>query len=84
MSTYLIAFVVSNFDHKDGGKEILHRVFAAPNEMNKTSYALAEGEVILNLISNYVQVPYTWPKMDQAAIPTFRLGGKFSQMKRIY
>lgn len=75
MSSYLIAFIVSDFDFKKGDKQLVHRVFSAPYLVNQTAYALAEGEVILDAIAKYVNVPYTMPKMDQAAIPQFRAGG---------
>lgn len=79
MSTYLIAFVVSDFDYKKDEKEIVYRVFSAPKDVNQTAYALEEGEAILNAIEKYVEVPFTMPKMDQVAIygvPNFNSSGK--------
>lgn len=83
MSTYLIAFIVSDFKNTETisnvGNEVTpfrHRVFAKPQEVNNTEYALAEGERILNAIADYVQTEFSIPKMDQAAIPQFSAGGK--------
>lgn len=76
MSTYLIAFIVSDFEYKkNNGKEFVHRVFSTPKDVCQTPYALAEGEAILNAIANYVKVPFSLPKMDQFAIPDFKAGG---------
>lgn len=80
MSTYLIAFMVSDFEYKENkmsfdGTTFRHRVFAKPTEVKNTGYALDEGEHILNAIANYVQIYFSLPKMDQAAIPEFRAGG---------
>lgn len=74
MSSYLVAFIVSDFVYKKNDKDFVHRVFAAPKDVNRTSYGLREGEALLNAISNYVGVPFTLPKMDQAAIPQFSAG----------
>lgn len=51
------------------------RVFTHKSYLNQTKHALLEGEALLKAISDYVQVPYSLSKMDQAAIPDFRSGG---------
>lgn len=90
MSTYLIAFLVSDFEYKGNDASvpntIPHRVFTDKDNLNQTAYALSEGEKILNAIAGYVNVSYSLPKMDQAAIPDFRAGGKrvkFNQLLKI-
>lgn len=85
MSTYLIAFIVSDFKYTEAKKSddnpVAQRVFAQPDYVNQTEYALAEGVAILNALAKYVNVPYLpkenvdTPKMDQAAIPQFKAGG---------
>lgn len=47
----------------------LHRVFAQPMQIENTAFALDQGEQLLNAHSKYLNVQYTLPKMDQAAIP---------------
>lgn len=76
-STYLIAFIVSNFKFVENSptSEFRHRVYANPNDYEIGEYAVAEGGRILNAIANYLQVPFSLPKMDQVAIPEFRAGG---------
>lgn len=76
-SSYLIAFVVSDFEYTSnaGRPDVLpHRVYAKPSEVNNTLLALKDGERILSAISDYVNINYTYPKMDQIAIPDFDAG----------
>ncbi|XP_031640015.1 aminopeptidase N-like [Contarinia nasturtii] len=75
-STYLIAFIVSDFAFKEKSDQhgFKYRVFVKPHEIETTNFALADSDKILNAISEYVQVNFTLPKMDQAAIPDFRAG----------
>lgn len=73
-SSYLIAFVVSDFEYTSnaGRPDVLpHRVYAKPSEVNNTLLALKDGERILNAMSDYVKINFTHPKMDQIAIPDF-------------
>lgn len=69
MSTYLLAFIVSQFDHT----ETLERntVYARPHEIDegKGQYALEIGEKVLKGIEEFLSVDYSLEKMDQAAIP---------------
>ncbi|XP_055306447.1 aminopeptidase N-like [Sitodiplosis mosellana] len=77
-STYLIAFIVSDFGYTEtnasDNNPTHQRVFTSKNKLSQTAYALDEGVKILNAISKYVSVPFSLPKMDQAAIPDFRAG----------
>lgn len=72
-----MAFIVSDFlfketTAKDGFK---HRVFAKPTQIESAVFATDEGEKILRSIADYLQVNFSLPKMDQAAIPDFNAGG---------
>lgn len=69
MSSYLLAFIVSEFSSTD--QLGIHRVFARPQEINagKGQYALETGQAALNVIADYVRIPYALEKIDQAAIP---------------
>lgn len=80
-STYLIAFLVSDFPNKESWSKngFRHRVFAKPNGIESGTFAVHESEKILNAIGDYVQINFTLPKMDSAAIPDFRAGGKFDR-----
>lgn len=71
MSTYLVAFIVSNLQYIASTNARRLRVFARPDELNSTVYALITGEQVINVFERYLQVNYTLPKMDQVAIPHF-------------
>ncbi|XP_055635492.1 aminopeptidase N-like [Toxorhynchites rutilus septentrionalis] len=68
MSTYLLAFAVSNFRIRSKG---IHTVYARPNMFEETEYPLNTGVDILNVLGEYTGVDYTkyMPKMTQIAIP---------------
>lgn len=51
-----------------------HRVYASPAEVINTELALKDGPRILSAIENYLKTPYSFPKMDQIAIPDFNAG----------
>lgn len=77
MSTYLVAFVISDFEYiSDSLNGIRHRVFASPPKINNTQLALNNGMQLLSAIEEYLDINYSFPKMDQIAVPTFRSGGK--------
>lgn len=82
MSTYLIAFIVSNFKYNEipagiAENPTIQRVYTSVNKLNQTTYALNEGVSLLNSISSYLDVPFSLKKMDQVAIPNdyFSAGG---------
>lgn len=77
MSTYLIAFIVSDFKYLEYVNEssFQHRVYTHANQINQTAYALSESAHLLDAIANYLQVSYSILKMDQAAVPQFAAGG---------
>lgn len=86
-STYLIAFIISDFKfvENSASSNIRHRVYANPIDYQNGQFSLGEGERLLNAIANYLNVPFTLPKMDQAAIPDFNAGGNdFNWEGRIF
>ncbi|KAK9711566.1 ERAP1-like C-terminal domain [Popillia japonica] len=68
MSTYVVAFVVSNFDC---AANLNHRIFLRPALIaNRTAdYAIGVSTGILEAIADFVNVPYSLEKMDQIGIP---------------
>lgn len=76
-STYLIAFIVSDFEYlesQDLSRRVHQRVFARPNGVHLSELTLEAGEDILDELEDYIGVDYSLPKMDQAAIPDFSAG----------
>lgn len=71
MSTYLVAFHVSNFPHVTSTppRPIPQRVFSRSTAINLTNLALGAGELLIDALSEYIGIEYTLPKMDQIAVP---------------
>lgn len=81
MSTYLSAFIVSDFDFLEAdveahgiGEDFKMRVFATPEQKNKMHFALDTGVKITEYYIDYFKVEYPLPKLDMAAIPDFVSG----------
>ncbi|XP_026835049.1 glutamyl aminopeptidase isoform X1 [Drosophila erecta] len=77
MSTYLAAFVVSDFQYKETtveGTSIALKVYAPPAQVEKTQYALDTAAGVTAYYINYFNVSYPLPKLDLVAIPDFVSG----------
>lgn len=76
MSTYLLAFIVGDFEYIEGRTKngTLVRVFATPGKKEQCKYALEAGIKILEWQEEYFNIPYPLPKLDMAAIPDFAFG----------
>jgi puromycin-sensitive aminopeptidase len=76
MSTYLVAFVVGDFEESatidvDGTPL---RVIFPPGKAHLAALALECGEFSLRFFSTYFDIPYPGDKMDMIAIPDFAFG----------
>lgn len=70
MSTYLSCFIVSDFTHTEtsfesNGKSIPLKVYASPENLNKTSYAGYVGQKAIEYYINYFNIPYPLPKLGK-------------------
>jgi aminopeptidase N len=75
MSTYLVAFLVGDFQCTAGTSEGVDiRVCATPDKVKLTSYALDVAKYVLDYYDNYFQIPYPLKKLDLIAIPDFEAG----------
>jgi aminopeptidase N len=71
MSTYLVAFVVSEFSHKVNGS---FAVWTRRDAIEQADYALQVGPSILKYFEQYFQIPFPLPKIDMVALPDFAAG----------
>jgi len=71
MSTYLVAFVISDFDSLG---DVEFKVWSKPSTVNQTKYALKIGIEALDLLKKKFNENYPLPKMDMIAIPDFAGG----------
>ena len=76
MSTYLLAFVVGEFDHVAGLTKngVLVRVFCPPGKPQLGEFALECGLHALDSYDEAFGHPYPLPKSDMVAIPDFAMG----------
>ncbi len=75
MSTYLVAFLVGDFQCTSGesdGTPI--RACATPDKVQYTKFALSAAEFVLHYYDNYFGIKYPMPKLDMIALPDFEAG----------
>jgi puromycin-sensitive aminopeptidase len=76
MSTYLVAFIVGEFEATDpvpaGGAPL--RVCAVPGKKRLAGFALEIGTASLEHFASYYGIPYPGDKLDLIAIPDFASG----------
>ena len=75
MSTYLVAFLVGDFqcssDEQDG---VAIRVCATPDKVALTPYGLNVAKYVMSYFNNYFGIPYPLKKVDLIAVPDFEAG----------
>ncbi|XP_068631412.1 aminopeptidase N-like [Battus philenor] len=78
MSTYLLAFLVSKFEHISNEQSPIYnvpfKVFSRPGTQNTAAFALDFGQRNMIALENYTEFPYAFPKMDKVAVPDFAAG----------
>ncbi|KAM7413857.1 hypothetical protein PAMA_018921 [Pampus argenteus] len=77
MSTYLLAFIVSDFDFVNNTiGDVLIRIFARKPAIaaGQGGYALNKTGPILKFFEEYYNSSYPLPKSDQIALPDFNAG----------
>ena len=73
MSSYLVAFIVSDFDSLTNEQKNL-TVWARHDIIAGGQFSQDIGQKALRLLGEYNGIGYSLPKMDQAAIPDFSAG----------
>ncbi|XP_014472138.1 PREDICTED: uncharacterized protein LOC106743116 [Dinoponera quadriceps] len=71
MSTYLVAFVVSEFSHFG---QVPHQMWARPAVIDQAGYAHKISKITLELLGRKFLQKYNLPKMDMVAVPDFNAG----------
>ncbi|XP_037077487.1 aminopeptidase N-like isoform X2 [Pollicipes pollicipes] len=77
MSTYLVAFLVSDLAVKQaepGLSDTLFRVWARSAAIEQGDYARAIGPAILEYFEDFFKTEFPLPKQDMAALPDFAAG----------
>ncbi len=87
MSTYLVAFMVGEFEYlesktkarknpigKSRFKSVRVRVYTTPGKKHQASFALQTAVRALEFFENYFDIEYPLPVMDLIALPDFAAG----------
>jgi aminopeptidase N len=74
MSTYLVAFIVSDFDSLKSNAKYKFSAWARPNAIDNAQYSQIVGPQLVDFYENYTGIEYKLPKIDQVAVPDFAAG----------
>jgi len=76
MSTYLLAFVISELEYVEGKTKdnVMVRVLTTPGKKDKAKFPLEVAIKSLEFYINYFKIDYPLPKLDLIAIPDFESG----------
>jgi aminopeptidase N len=74
MSTYLVAFIVSDFESLKGDAKYSFSAWARPNAIDNAHYSQTVGPKLVDFYEKYTDIQYKFPKIDQVAVPDFAAG----------
>jgi len=75
MSTYLVAFLVGDFQCTSGESDgVKIRGCATPDKIALTPYSVDVAKFVLHYYNNYFGIPYPLKKLDLIALPDFEAG----------
>jgi len=76
MSTYLLAFIVGDFEYlqKKAKNGVRIRVYTTPGKKHQARFALDCAVKTLEFYEKYFAIPYPLPVLDMVAIPDFSSG----------
>lgn len=78
MSTYLNAYLVSNFLNITNADnkifDVPFNVYSRAGTQGFADFALEFGQKNMVALQNYTEIPYAFPKMDKVAVPDFAAG----------
>ena len=73
MSTYLLAFIVGDFEYleKKSSRGVIVRVYTIPGKKHQAKFALDVTVRVLEFYEKYFDIPYPLNTLDMIAIPDF-------------
>ena len=75
MSTYLVAFLVGDFQCSEGEVDgVKIRGCATPDKVALTPYSVEVAKYVLHYYDSYFGIPYPLKKLDLVALPDFEAG----------
>src|SRR3990167_5592668 len=76
MSTYLLAFIVGDFEYieKKSNGGVIVRVYTTPGKKHQANFALSCAVKTLEFYEKYFDIPYPLETLDMIAIPDFTSG----------
>jgi aminopeptidase N/puromycin-sensitive aminopeptidase len=75
MSTYLVAFLVGDFQCSSGSQDgVAIRVCSTPDKVALTPYGVDIAKYVLHYYNNYFGIPYPLKKLDLIGLPDFEAG----------
>lgn len=74
MSTYLVAFIVSEFKSVDNLDNVILNVWGRPEVVTHGKFAQDIGIELINELQNITNINYALPKLDLVGIPDFDMG----------
>ena len=75
MSTYLVAFLVGDFQCTTGEADgVTIRSCSTPDKVALTPYSVDVAKYVLHYYNNYFGIPYPLKKLDLIALPDFEAG----------
>lgn len=76
MSTYLLAFIVGDFEYieKKSNRGVIVRVYTTPGKIHQAKFALDCAVKTLEFYEKYFDIPYPLKTLDMIAVPDFDSG----------
>lgn len=76
MSTYLLAFLVGEFEYIEttNAEGVIVRVYTVPGKKDQGAFALDVAARTLSFYKDYFGIAYPLPKLDMIAVPDFAAG----------
>jgi aminopeptidase N len=75
MSTYLVAFIVSDFANMTAVDDNrIYKIWARADSIEQAQYGLSVTPGVIKFMETFTKIPFEFQKLDQAAIPVFSTG----------